>query len=137
MSEVLDDKVIANMLQEATRVRENAYAPYSKFYVGASILSEDGRIFSGCNVENASYSLALCAESGAISALIASGNKKIKAILVVGSGKKLITPCGACRQRIREFAPPETPVYLADENEVRKKVTLVDLLPLSFGPEHL
>jgi cytidine deaminase len=133
----MQDKIIDKMFKAALKARENAHAPYSKFYVGASVLSEDGEIFAGCNVENAAYGGTICAEANAICSLVAAGKKKIKAALVVGDAKTLITPCGACRQKIREFARLDVPVYLADLQGVKKTVTLEELLPYSFGPEHL
>ncbi|MGL4974730.1 MAG: cytidine deaminase, partial [Bosea sp. (in: a-proteobacteria)] len=99
-----------NALFEAARdVQPRAHAPYSRFKVGAALRDETGRIFSGCNVENAAYPVGACAEAGAISAMIAGGGTRITAIVVLGEGRELVTPCGACRQRIREFASPTTP----------------------------
>lgn len=127
------------MAKKACEVRQHAYAPYSKFYVGACVQAEDGSMFSGCNVENASYGLGNCAERSAIFSLISAGKKRIKALAVVGSGGELVTPCGACRQVIREFADPDAPIYLCDSRngEVVKTTNIAELLPLSFGPEHL
>lgn len=131
------DPIVEKMLVAAIKTRKNAYAPYSKFYVGASVLTPEGEIFSGCNVENASYSITVCAEKAAISNLVLHGKKRISAVLVVGPGKDMITPCGACRQMIREFADLNTPIYLCDEKQVKKIVKLDDLLPYSFGPDFL
>lgn len=114
-----------------------AYAPYSKFHVGAAILADDGKIYPGCNVENAAYPSGTCAEAGAISAMIHGGAKKIVEILVLGAGDGLCTPCGNCRQRIREFASPETPVHIAGPEGLRRSFTLETILPHSFGPENL
>src|SRR5215213_426294 len=114
-----------------------AYAPYSKFKVGAAIRTPSGRIFAGCNVENAAYPQGACAETGAIAAMIAGGEARIGEILVVGDGDLLCTPCGGCRQRIREFAGPETPVHVAGPEGVRRRFTLAELLPYSFGPDNL
>lgn len=125
------------MLEIARKMHLNAYAPYSKYLVGACVEAEDGTLFSGCNVENASYGITLCAEAVAICSMIAAGKKRIKSIAVVGSGKELCTPCGRCRQLIREFAAPDTPIYLCDENMLCETVTIEQLLPMSFGPEHL
>ncbi len=121
----------------ARRAQSRAYAPYSNFTVGAALLAEDGGVHLGCNVENAAYPVGSCAESGAISAMIASGGRRIRAILVVGDGAELVTPCGACRQRIREFAEPETPVAIAGPEGVRARFSLAELLPASFGPANL
>src|SRR6478672_5112569 len=88
----------------AEAVRARAYAPYSRFQVGAAILADDGRIYSGCNVENAAYPIGNCAEASAIAAMIAGGAKRIIRIYTTGPGREPVTPCGGCRQRIREFA---------------------------------
>lgn len=121
----------------AAGVQKRAYAPYSGFKVGAAILSEDGTIHAGCNVENAAYPSGSCAEQGAISTMIAAGGEAIAAILVFGEGEALVTPCGACRQRIREFAGPETPVAIAGPDGIRARFSLAELLPASFGPGNL
>jgi cytidine deaminase len=114
-----------------------AYAPYSRFHVGAAIRDEAGRIHAGCNVENAAYPAGTCAEAGAIAAMIASGGKRITEIVVIGAGEGLCTPCGACRQRIREFAAPDCPIHVAGPGGIRRSFTLEALLPHSFGPENL
>jgi len=114
-----------------------AYAPYSNFRVGAAILTGGGAIVSGCNVENAAYPQGACAEANAIGAMILAGENAIAAILVVGDGDGLCTPCGGCRQRIREFAAQDAPIVIAGPEGVRRHFTLAELLPVSFGPEHL
>lgn len=121
----------------AAAVQRRAYAPYSHFPVGAAIMADDGAVYPGCNVENAAYPSGSCAEQGAISAMIAGGGARIVAMLVVGDGDVLITPCGACRQRIREFAAPETPVAIAGPGGIRQVFSLSELLPASFGPDNL
>jgi len=121
----------------AMQVQPRAYAPYSRFKVGAAILADDGAVYAGCNVENAAYPSGSCAEQGAVSAMIAGGAGRIAAILVVGDGDVLVTPCGACRQRIREFATPETPVAIAGPGGIRQMFSLSELLPASFGPDNL
>ncbi len=125
------------MIQVAREARKNAYAPYSEFYVGACVRSEDGELFGGCNVENASYGLTICAEASAICALIAAGKKQITEIAVIGSGNVPCPPCGACRQLIREFATTDTKVHICSTEEVLHTFTLEELLPKSFGPENL
>ena len=115
----------------------NAYAPYSKFPVGAAIRTPEGEIFSGCNVENAAYPQGACAEASAIAEMAKAGRRRIAEILVVGGGTGLCTPCGGCRQRIREFAAPDTPVHVAGPEGVRARFLLSDLLPASFGPDNL
>jgi cytidine deaminase len=127
----------AELLAAARAVREHAHAPYSRFKVGAALLDEQGRIHAGCNVENAAYPQGLCAEAGALAALVASGGQRIAAAAVVGEGARLTTPCGGCRQKLREFAGEATPVVVADLSTVRARFTLGELLPASFGPEHL
>ncbi len=115
----------------------NAYVPYSHFRVGAAIRTPEGEIFSGCNVENAAYPQGACAETGAIADMARAGRRQISEILVIGDGEGLCTPCGGCRQRIREFASATTRVHIAGEDGVRASFTLQELLPHSFGPEHL
>lgn len=125
------------LFDAAEAVRARAYAPYSGFSVGAAILADDGKIYSGCNVENAAYPQGNCAEPSAIAAMIAGGGKRIAKIFVTGPGAVPVTPCGGCRQRIREFALPETPVICLGVEGEPLFTTLGDLLPHSFGPEFL
>jgi len=131
------DRHLDALLVAARAVRERAHAPYSRFKVGAALLDEQGRLHVGCNVENAAYPQGLCAEGGALAALVAAGGERIAAVVVVGEGDRLCTPCGGCRQKLREFAGDETPVLVADMQRVRARFTLGELLPHSFGPEHL
>lgn len=134
------DKVCVNLEQlvhEALVIREKAHAPYSNYQVGAAVLDEEGNTHVGVNVENAAYPNGICAETAAIAAMVAGGGRQIMAIAVVGSGESLCTPCGACRQRIREFAGAETPVALGGLEGLREVMTLGELLPQSFGPENL
>ncbi|GJD64064.1 cytidine deaminase [Methylobacterium frigidaeris] len=121
----------------ARAVQARAHAPYSRFRVGAAILDEAGAVHAGCNVENAAYPVGTCAEAGAVAAMVAAGGRRIAAILVLGDGEALVTPCGACRQRIREFAGPDTPIHVAGPQGVRRTFTLDELLPASFGPDNL
>jgi len=125
------------LVQAARLVREKAYAPYSRFLVGAAVLDEHGRIHAGCNVENAAYPEGLCAEAGALSAMVANGGRRARAVVVVGTGGAWITPCGGCRQKLREFCDADTPIICANEHELGPTYTLEQLLPDSFGPEHL
>lgn len=125
------------MLELAIKAKQNAYAPYSKFKVGVCILSSSGEYFCGCNIENASYPQGWCAEPSAISAMIMGGCTSIVEILVIGSGDLLCSPCGGCRQKIREFSDANTIVHMAIDDKIVKSVKLYDLLPLSFGPENL
>ncbi len=126
-----------DLFREAKAAMERAYAPYSRFPVGAALRTPKGTIFSGCNVENASYPQGNCAETGAIAAMARAGEREIAEILVIGGGEGLVTPCGGCRQRIREFAAPTTPVHVAGPEGVRRRFTLEELLPFSFGPDNL
>ena len=125
------------LFKAAKAAKKRAYAPYSQFQVGAALLADDGKIYAGCNVENAAYPSGTCAEAGAIAAMLLGGGRKIIAVLVTGDGDALCTPCGNCRQRLREFASPSTPVHVADTKAVRQSFTLDALLPISFGPENL
>ena len=125
------------MFELAKKVREKAHVPYSKFKVGAAILTESNSIIVGCNVENAAYPQSQCAEASAIGNMVSQGETIIKEILVIGSGNLLCAPCGACRQRIREFASLTTPIHMCSVSEHLKTLTLEELLPVSFGPENL
>ena len=98
------NNILDNMIKKAKEVQQHSYAPYSNYHVGICLRSENDYLFTGCNVENVSYSLTLCAEMSALGALISAGEKYIKEVVVIGSGKELCVPCGACRQRILEFA---------------------------------
>ena len=120
------------LLDLAKSASMQAYAPYSNFHVGAAILSDSDKYYYGCNVENISYPVGTCAEAGAISAMIAGGDKKIKEILIYASSSNLITPCGACRQRIAEFADDNTLIHLADDEGIKQTFTITELLPNSF-----
>ena len=126
-----------DLLEAARAARGYAYAPYSKFNVGAALLDEQGRIHAGCNVENAAYPQGLCAEAVALGHLVLAGGQRITAVAVVGEGPRLVTPCGGCRQKLREFGGADVPVLVADMTSLRGRFTLGELLPASFGPEHL
>ena len=106
--------VIDDLFAAAVAAQANAYAPYSRFKVGAAVLTPSGRIFAGCNVENAAYPQGSCAEAGAIAAMALGGERRIEAVAVVGDGDALVTPCGGCRQRIREFAGPDALVHVGN-----------------------
>ena len=130
-------KNFIKMFKAAKNVRKKAHVPYSKFKVGAALLTENNKIIIGCNVENAAYPQSQCAEASAVGNLVSQGYKSIKEVLVVGSGKLLCSPCGACRQRIREFASLKTPVHICNIYGHLKTSTLGELLPDSFGPQNL
>lgn len=134
----MDDALKAEMLALARAARAMAHAPYSQYRVGAALLADDGRVFAGCNVENAAYPEGVCAEAGAISAMVLAGQRKARAVLVVGAGSRLVTPCGGCRQKLREFCDPSSFEVLAiNEDGQQQQWTLAQLLPASFGPDHL
>ena len=125
------------LFEAAKKVREYAHVPYSKFKVGAALLTEDDSIVVGCNVENAAYPQSQCAEASAIGNLISQGYKNIVEIVVIGSGNKLCSPCGGCRQRIREFSKLDVPIHMCSVEGHIKTLTLGELLPDSFGPANL
>jgi simple sugar transport system permease protein len=135
MATSLDPKQIDRLLEAAREAQRRAHAPYSRFHVGAAVLDEQGRIHAGCNVENAAYPLGTCAEAAAITAMVMAGGKRAAAMLVVGDGST--PPCGGCRQRLREFAADDAPIFVADRDRLHGTFTLGELLPMSFGPEHL
>jgi len=124
------------LLAAARLARERAYAPYSRFPVGAAVRAADGRIFQGCNIENASYGLTICAERVAVFQAVAAGVRQLVAVAVVGPGDEPCRPCGACRQVLREFGL-EMRVITAGEDGPVEVTTLDELLPRSFGPDHL
>ena len=126
-----------DLFEAAKAAQSRAYAPYSHFKVGAAIRAASGTIYAGCNVENAAYPQGACAETGAISAMLMGGEREIAEILVIGDGAGLVTPCGGCRQRIREFSRPTTPIHIAGPDGIRAHFTLEQLLPFSLGPDHL
>jgi cytidine deaminase len=125
------------MLQLARQALLNAHAPYSRFRVGACLRSAAGRLYAGCNVENAAYPVGQCAEATAIGAMVAAGDRQIVEAVVLTEGAELCAPCGRCRQQLAEFARPELPLHLAGPEGVRVTVTLGELLPLAFGPDTL
>jgi cytidine deaminase len=130
----MEDPLVA----AALAARARAYAPYSRFAVGAALRTEGGAIHAGCNVENAAYPLGSCAEAGAVSAMVLAGAGRVAEVVVAGAGPQPCTPCGGCRQRLREFGTAATRVRMVDEQGRERLVrTLWELLPESFGPENL
>lgn len=129
-----------DLFEAAKQAMANAYAPYSHYCVGAALRCADGRIFIGANVENAAYPQGHCAEASAIGTMATAGAREIVEIAVI-AGKEgdgfLPSPCGGCRQRLREFAPLNTPVHLCGPEGHRRTMRLEELLPVSFGPDHL
>ena len=134
MAAIVTDQAL---FEAAEAVRARAHAPYSRFQVGAAILADDGNIYSGANIENAAYPIGNCAEASAIAAMIAGGGKRIRRIYVTGPGSAPVTPCGGCRQRIREFADLDVTVISHGVDGQPLVMTLDQLLPYSFGPEYL
>ena len=123
---------------EATKeAMSKAYVPYSNYPVGALIVTDNGNTYSGCNVENASYPLGNCAEASAIASMVIGGEKKIKTIYVMTKNDEGGIPCGGCRQRIREFSDENTQIMMCSPDGVQQRINLSELLPNSFGPEHL
>jgi cytidine deaminase len=132
-----DASMLQALLNAARAARSRAYAPYSKFAVGAAVLDDQGRIHAGCNVENAAYPQGVCAEAAALAAMVLAGGRRAVALLVAGGGPQLVAPCGGCRQKLREFAAGDCPIWVADMSVLRATFTLGELLPSSFGPGHL
>lgn len=128
----------AALIAAAVAARAKAYAPYSRFLVGAAVKDETGAVHPGCNVENAAYPQGTCAEAGAIAAMVLAGGRKIVEAAVVGAGDGLVTPCGGCRQKLREFGADDLAIHVCDETgRIKRSFTLGELLPASFGPENL
>jgi len=126
------------LAEAALAARACAYAPYSRFAVGAALLTEAGAVHAGCNVENAAYPEGTCAEAGAIAAMVLAGGRRIAELVVAGGGGAPCTPCGGCRQKLREFGTAGTRIRIVDPaGAVLLRVTLAELLPHSFGPENL
>lgn len=123
-----------NLIAKAMGARKEAYAPYSHFTVGAALLARSGRVYTGCNVENASYGLSICAERVAVFKAVSEGEREFEAIAVVT--EKGVTPCGACRQVLREFGD-DIKVIVANEAGAYQVFTVRELLPEAFTPEHL
>lgn len=128
----------ASLIAAAVAARAKAYAPYSRFLVGAAVKDDTGAVHAGCNVENAAYPQGTCAEAGAIAAMVLAGGRNIREAVVVGAGDGLVTPCGGCRQKLREFGSADLVIHVCDEaGRIKKSFTLGELLPASFGPENL
>jgi len=134
MNTLIDSALVDELLATAAAARQKAYAPYSRYQVGAAVLADDGRIYAGANVENASYGLTLCAERVAVVKAVTAGAARLLAVAVATENGG--SPCGACRQVLVEFAR-DIPVWLVDDAGHRHETTLYQLLPDHFGPEHL
>ena len=130
-------EALAEMLDLARRALANAYVEYSHFRVGACIRAASGRLYAGCNVENASYGLTLCAETTAIGAMITGGDRRIVEMVLLTERPKLLPPCGRCRQQIKEFAKEDAVIHLWGPQGLRLTTTLGELLPLAFDADAL
>lgn len=130
-------KIAEELFNLAIASRKNSYSPYSKFKVGATVLSDNNKFYASCNVENVSYPCGSCAEAGVISAMIADGGKKIKEILIVADSQNIISPCGACRQKIAEFADKNVLIHMANLQGIQKTMTIGELLPSAFDEKEL
>lgn len=141
--EIMEDIPVKELIRSATDARKKAYAPYSGYMVGAAVLTNELRIYTGCNIENASYGATVCAERTAIGKAVSEGRRGFKAIAIVGSPKgdtitQYAFPCGICRQVMREFSDPDNMIVIVARGEQDYKLyRLRELLPESFGPDHL
>ena len=126
-----------SLKKQAFAVRENAYAPYSKFQVGAAVRAASGAVYVGCNVENAAYPEGTCAEAGAIAAMVAAGETRLTEVFVAAGGAMLITPCGGCRQKLAEFADGDVIVHMATDGGATGAMRMDALLPGAFGAGHM
>lgn len=131
-----EDALEDALVEAAWAVRDNAYAPYSRFRVGAAVRGKSGRVYVGANVENASYPVGACAERSAVCAAVSAGEREIEAVAIATDTASPVSPCGLCRQTLREFGP-EMAVVLSSRDGARYRTALSELLPMSFGPEDL
>lgn len=133
----ITDNELTQLITAAKEVREQSYSPYSGYAVGAALLAADGRIYTGCNVENAAYPLGFCAEANAIGNMVAAGARAIDHVVIAGPNADICAPCGGCRQQLREFVgEDDMPITICDvEGAVILKTSLHAMLPHSFGPE--
>ena len=132
----MDDR-LRELFDAARAVQANAHVPYSHFPVGAAVRGASGAVYAGCNVENVAFPEGICAEAAAIGTMVSAGERTIVEVLTIADGEALTTCCGGCRQKISEFAAPDTMVHAAGPDGVRATFTLCELLPSAFGPEHL
>lgn len=126
------NQIISKMIAEAVKVLPNAYAPYSKFQVACCVCTDQDTLYTGVNVENSSYGLTCCAETSAICKMVSAGEQCIKTIVVLAGNNLLCSPCGGCRQKIHEFATPDTQILLCNKDSVLHTLTVDELLPLAF-----
>lgn len=127
----------ADLIKKALEVQKRAHAPYSKFSVGCALEAASGKIYMGCNVENASYGATICAERSALVQAVSSGDKVIKRLAIVASSPQIIVPCGICLQTILEFGPEAEVICCSENAKDQKTFSLKELLPQSFGPRFL
>jgi len=127
------EKEIRELYEAALAVKEKAYAPYSHFHVGSALRSGSGKIYAGCNVENSSFGVTICAERNAVFQMVAAGEQTLSSILVIGDTEKILSPCGACRQVIAEFSQKETPVIMCNKHGEYRETTLGEILPFGFS----
>ncbi|MBD8892347.1 cytidine deaminase [Roseibium litorale] len=125
---------VQTLFETALNAQKAAYAPYSRFKVGAAILADDGKVYAGCNVENAAFPEGTCAEAGAIAAMILGGGSRIAEAVVVGDAA-LCTPCGGCRQKLKEFSGDDVVIHVANLDGIRRSFTMAELLPAGFELE--
>lgn len=128
---------VQDLIQQAIEARQKAYVPYSKFSVGAALLTKDGKVYKGCNVENASYGLTNCAERTALFKAVSEGDTEFSAIAVVADTNGPVSPCGACRQVMVELCKPDTKIYLSNLRGDILETSVTELLPGAFSSEDL
>jgi cytidine deaminase len=126
------DFTIKKMISKAYQALAHSYAPYSKFHVACCICTDKENLYTGVNVENGSYSLGLCAEASAVSAMVSAGEQHIKSAVILANNNLLCSPCGACRQRLYEFSTPDTQIHLCNKDSLLRSVSIDELLPLAF-----
>ncbi len=126
------EAIIKTMIDKAVSALDHAYAPYSNFAVGCCICTDDNTLYTGVNVENASYPLTSCAEASAISQMVTAGHRNIKAVVVLAGDNSICPPCGGCRQRIHEFSTATTLIHLCNKDSVLQTFTMGNLLPMAF-----
>ena len=132
----LSETTIKDLVEKARDISKHAYCPYSNFRVGAAVLTDSGVVFTGCNVENASYGLTICAERNAVFHMVTQAQQRIKALVIYTPTPKPSAPCGACRQVIKEFGPDAIIISVCDSPDMLRK-KLSELLPDAFGPANL
>ena len=128
----ITDPIVDKLLHLARQAKKNSYSPYSKFAVGSALITSTGKVYSGCNVENSSYGLTICAERNAIFKMVADGEREINLIVVIGDTDEFLPPCGACRQVLVEFAKTESRVYMFNNRGECRETSVGEILPSTF-----